>query len=323
MARHDREPSIFFLSRWYRIWPFSQSWAHAYHTWGRLATLPFPHGRQGVTPREEYEKIITIFNPHLLHLGSTYLGESDLSYDFLKKFKHSKWKRIVAYHAETYLTKRMKAFTELPPLVDFVYTISPTHVRALEEMTGCSNIRHLPPGTDPEIFYPVEAEKDIDLLYLGHASAVSRNEVIVKLDALFDNLWVGGNWWPQLKIKHHFRGAYKQEFNEWNCRAKIALCLVPDPHAHLEMYYPYRLVNTMSTKTFALATYTPRLEEIFTRKVHLDWYTTFEELVELIKYWLSHDKEREEVAQRGYEFVLENLTLKQQAGQILKDVGLL
>jgi len=54
----------------------------------------------------------------------------------------------------------------------------------------------------------------------------------------------------------------------------------------------------------------------------LDWYETEEELVELVHYWLDHDKERERIAQQGYEFVLENLTYRQEVVRVLKDCEL-
>jgi len=219
----------------------------------------------------------------------------------------------------------MSQFADIAPLVDILYTISPTHIRALEKITSCSNIRLLLSGVDTERYYPVDVEKQFDLLFLGHAATASktRNDIIVRLNQEFESMWVGGAWWEPYNLHHHFGGAFKHDFNEWNSRAKIGLCLVPDHHAVLEMYYPYRLVNTMATQTFALATYTPRLEEVFTRKKHLDWYTSYGELVELIHYWLAHDEEREQVARQGREFVLKNLTLKQQVGQILRDVGIL
>jgi len=62
---------------------------------------------------------------------------------------------------------------------------------------------------------------------------------------------------------------------------------------------------------------------LFTRKVHLDWYETYDELVALLKYWLAHDKEREQVARQGREHVLKHFTLKQQTRQLLVDVGIL
>jgi len=327
------EPRVMYLARWYHIWPRCQSWVHAYHPWATVAALPFPvsgyskkHGC-----RETYEEVIRLYAPNLLHIGGTYRGDKALSYDFIGEYSNLKqggkpMRRVVADHGETTMQGSVwRRAVDLTPLVDIMYTHSPTLVDGLRKATGCNNVRHLSAGVDTSIYRPVRVKKQIDMLFLGNCggSKSTRDDVLVKLDRDFDDLWVGGQWVEKLKLRHSFRGAHRLAFNQWTGRARIGLCLVPNHHAKLEMYYPYRLVNTMAVGTFALATYTPGLEKLFTRKVHLDWYTSYEELVELLHYWLEHGKEREQVALQGYRHVLKNFTLRQRAGRILKDVGLL
>ena len=64
----------------------------------------------------------------------------------------------------------------------------------------------------------------------------------------------------------------------------------------------------MGTGTFLLSKYCSDLERIFKRKVHLDWFNTYEELVELINFYLKNDDVRETIARRGYKYVSENFT---------------
>jgi len=326
------EPVICYVGYWVWPWSFCHRWAHAYHTWGMVSAFSFPRGprqrKEGC--RDEYEKLVGLLAPDLLHLGGSYRGEQHLTYDFLRWLRTQRPVKIVAYHTEGYLRDNMEFVFDLPPLVDILYTGSPSFVKVIEDRTGYHNIRFMTGGTDPEIYYPVEAEKQIDFIYVGHAALTSktRNTIVNRLAKEFDNMWVVGLWWDDedgrgSNVKHLVAGAYRKDFNEWCSRAKIALCALPTYHAQLEMYSPYRVVNTMATRTFALTAYSPGLEKMFTRKVHLDWYNNEEELIELAHYWLEHDKEREAVAQRGYKYVLENYTLKQQAGQVLRDVGLL
>ena len=314
---------IFATGRWSRLWPYDGLFARSFRHYGVLAMVPFPSYCD--TPRREMEEIVEIFKPDLLFLGIGYRGERDLSFDFLSKLVRPKRSRtkVVARHGETYFEGgplNQMAFINVSSSVDVVYTISPSLLKEAQGK-GAKNFKVLTGTTDIEVYYPVEAPKSIDLLFLGH-SKHSRTEVLVELDKHFD-LWVGGNFYEGSRLKHLFKGAWGEDFNLWNSKAKIALCLIPDEHKHLEQYYTGRLVNSLATGTFALTTYTPGLENIFTRKVHLDWYESQDELFELCQYWLAHDEEREKVAETGMSFVRQNLTHKIQAGQILRDVGLL
>ena len=314
---------IFAVGRWSEIWPYDELFARAFRYYGVLAMVPFPSYRD--TPRQEMEEIIKIFKPDLLYLGIGYRGERDLSFDFLRKLVRPKKSRtkVVARHGETYFEGgplNQMAFIKASSSVDIVYTISPDLLREAQKK-GAKNFKVMMGSADIEVYHPVEISKSIDLLFLGH-SKPSRTKVLVELGSKFD-LWVGGSFYEGSRLKHLFRGAYREDFCVWNSKSKIALCLVPDEHKHLEQYYTGRLVNTMATRTFALTTYTPGLEKIFTRKVHLDWYENKKELFELCKYWLAHDEEREKIAKAGLDLIRQKFTHKIQAGQILRDVGLL
>jgi glycosyltransferase involved in cell wall biosynthesis len=52
--------------------------------------------------------------------------------------------------------------------------------------------------------------------------------------------------------------------------------------------------------SFALSEYSPGMEETLLPGLEMAVYTTKEELLEKIKYYLSHEQEREEIADRGY-----------------------
>ena len=321
------EPRVMVMSRWYHTWPRGQSWAHAYHPWATVAALPFP--KELLAPEIEqqaralYEQLILYFEPDLLHLGAAYHGDRYLSYDFLRRFKEENpTRRIVVRRGENNIGK---VCYDLVPLVDMLYVGAVDFIRELQEATGCTNVKFLPAGVDPAVDHPIDVEKQIDLLFLGNhgISKQSRSDVLIKLDKEFEDLWIGGHGWGRIDLRHRFIGAYKGDFKQWVSRAKISLCLMPDEHMHLEMYQTGRVVQSLGTRTFVLTSYTPGTEKLFTRKVHLDWYTDYEELVDLIHYWLEHDEEREQVAQQGYEYVLKNYTLTQFAGQVLRDVGLI
>ena len=287
--------------------------------------MPIPQSLEDTLEgRDAYQKLIRLFGPTLLFIGPSFTGESCVTTDFLREMREADNCKIVAHHGESHIDRGQSRFVDLVPLLDMLYTCSPTFIRAAQEQTGHDNIRLLLAAADPALFYPVDVRRQIDLLFIGHRGGrqTDRNEVIYKLNEEFEDIWVAGNWWDKERLNHWRQGIYTHDFSQWCSRAKIALCLVHEAH-RTEMYFPSRLVNTMATGAFALATYTPRLEQVFTRKVHLDWYNTYDELVELIHYWLQHDEEREQVARQGYEYVMNNHTATHRARQVLEDVGLL
>jgi len=311
-------PRVFFLSDWSGIWPHPQQRAHAYHAWGcTLAALPFMMGEPHLP--DMYETLVDRFDPELLHLGHAYHGEWQLTYDFLRRRKENPKTKTVFTHGDY----KIGEWHKLPPLVDIAYVHSPTFEKVFREWSGCNNIKCIPQGVDTTLYYPVDVEQDIDILYMGHLRPErgSRFRTILRVDKEFDDLWVGGS--RLYPVKHPFDGGFNRLYSEWSCRAKIGLCLVPDEMAHIERFFSARLLCTMASGAFALATYTPGLEDWFTRGLHLDWHVGDDELIEKIHYWLEHDEERKKVARQGYEHVLQNYTLHQQIGGILRDLGYL
>jgi len=63
-----------------------------------------------------------------------------------------------------------------------------------------------------------------------------------------------------------------------------------------------------------------QLFEIFPRNI-LDAYKSPQEIVEKVKYWLEHDKERREFAERGYKWVRENATFAHRMKMALDYMG--
>ena len=50
----------------------------------------------------------------------------------------------------------------------------------------------------------------------------------------------------------------------------------------------------------------------------LETYSTLDELDEKIEYFLSHEKERRDISEAGYEFLEKNYTMKKQLTRMLE-----
>lgn len=66
---------------------------------------------------------------------------------------------------------------------------------------------------------------------------------------------------------------------------------------------PLRIWDILGCGGFCLTNYQPELTQYFTPGEHLDYYGSLDELYEKTEYYLSHDKERREIAQNGAELI--------------------
>lgn len=66
---------------------------------------------------------------------------------------------------------------------------------------------------------------------------------------------------------------------------------------------PLRIWDILGCGGFCLTNYQPELTQYFTPGEHLDYYGSLDELYEKTEYYLSHDKERREIASNGAELI--------------------
>ena len=76
---------------------------------------------------------------------------------------------------------------------------------------------------------------------------------------------------------------------------------------NVRMYAGWRrTIECMACGAFHLTHYVPGLEEMFENKKHLVWFHSVPEAIELIKYYLTHDEERERIAEAGRQEIVAN-----------------
>jgi hypothetical protein len=83
-------------------------------------------------------------------------------------------------------------------------------------------------------------------------------------------------------------------------------------------YTSDRLWKIMASGTFCLTKYFSGIENIFQREVHLDWFTTADEMNTLIDFYLKDDKERTAIAATGSQLVREHHTWKDRVCEMMK-----
>jgi hypothetical protein len=89
-------------------------------------------------------------------------------------------------------------------------------------------------------------------------------------------------------------------------------------------YWSDRVYETMGRGGFIIHPYISGMEREFEDKKHLVFYEygNFNQLKELVDYYLEHDEERETIRKAGHELVKSKYTYKHRWGQILKELGI-
>ncbi len=177
----------------------------------------------------------------------------------------------------------------------------------------------LPITPHDKFYYPMEKEKDIDILFVGTPHSKDRVDLV---DAFVEsdlNIKVYGDM-GKLKWPKNFNakpGIFDKEFNDLLNRAKIVLNqnIVND----VSLYFSDRYFYPMATKTVGLNQYIPNLEDMFENNKHMVWFNTPEEAVEKARILLKDDKKREEISLHGYALYKEKYKLKYMLEKIFND----
>ncbi len=81
---------------------------------------------------------------------------------------------------------------------------------------------------------------------------------------------------------------------------------------------PLRIFDILSSGGFCLTNYQSELTSCFTPGVHLDYFSSRDELKEKCAYYLAHEKERKEIAAEGLSEVKKNHTWNVRVGQMFQ-----
>lgn len=81
---------------------------------------------------------------------------------------------------------------------------------------------------------------------------------------------------------------------------------------------PQRIFDIMGSGGFVLSNYQSELPELFEVGSEVISYGSMDELIELVSYYLDHDKERQEIAHNGYERVAKEYNYTIRLAQLLE-----
>jgi len=280
-------------------------WLRAFRRSGR--TEFFDIGREN---RESLERRIVRFKPKHIHLGGS-VKNNTASPLLLSGVKKELDCAITVFYGDAAFPPYL---LELADVADRIYISNKTHIR-LAEGKGFHNFVYMPCPTDPDVFRHQRCDKVYDVIFIGNNNQPTRLPVIRELARRFD-LKVFGNGWNNTGLDHG-DAAYGKDFSKTCGSAKICLSIIDPRWEQLEGYFSNRLINTLATGSFCIQRYTPGLERVFINGKHLVWYSTKEELFELVEYYLYNEEEREWIATEGQKEVYRHYTYEKSVDRIL------
>ncbi len=244
-----------------------------------------------------YEKVIhkkiVDANPDLVLIYS-----KDIPYDVLKKVVPF-YKTAIFYPDP--IAPRDKKLIEFGKLVDYVFITNKSHLKSLQ-INGVKNSIFCMQGCDPNEhrIMPTKAKKwAADVAFIGKPVMQDRIDLLKLIDRDYSLKAWGGDW-QAYGLTCLKKRIYPKEF------AKICyatpIMIGSDLDHDLECYFSNRTWITLGCGGFLLTSYSPGLETIFTKGVHLEWYRTHQECLDLIEYYLHHEAERKRIATAGYKF---------------------
>jgi len=191
-------------------------------------------------------------------------------------------------------------------------------------------------GFDPKTYFPVD-EKTISLAdterlscdisftgssYGAKAEGAYRSDILSYLKDFDLKIWGDDNWpyrfkyLPQLKEKYQGTRLPYKDLRKLYTLSKICLNL---PAPQLFTTFQPRVFEIAAVKGFQIADNRPLLHKLFTEE-ELVTFDTIDELVEKINYYLQHENEKKEIAEKLYKKVTENYTWKHWARRIVDTI---
>lgn len=181
------------------------------------------------------------------------------------------------------------------------------------------NCAYLPGGVDEDYHFispPPGDRYESDVAFIGRPNTEERIEFIRLLSEKFDmKIW--GKGWDKHGIEAFADNAYPSDYTKICRGAKVMIGWNID--ASVELYFSNRTWFSIGSGACYLTRYCPKLEEMFDRGKHLDWFETPEEGVEKVQYYLDHPEKREIMRKEGHKLAHEKYSFTVLAQHMVED----
>lgn len=149
--------------------------------------------------------------------------------------------------------------------------------------------------TDLEHQYHTDPKWHSEVLFTGtisHSKLTDQDQLRIEIINALRKKNLITTWGGKGKPK-----IYGMDYLHAICGSKIVLSI--NVYNDVRFYHSDRLINSIGCGAFVLAKHVPDSEILFQDKQHLRYFDTTQQCLELVDYYLAHEKERKETANRG------------------------
>ncbi|MFA6989855.1 MAG: glycosyltransferase [Candidatus Gastranaerophilaceae bacterium] len=181
------------------------------------------------------------------------------------------------------------------PYFDYVFIAQKEYIPDFKK-AGCRNVYWLPLGCDPEIHSQKTKIKEYDVGFVGSLVDKRRIELTTKI---------------HLNFNLHYEKAFLDDMANVFSKSKIVF------NNAIKNDLNMRVFEVMSTGSFLLTDKAVGLEEMFVDKEDMVIYED-DNILKKIKYYLDNEEEREQIAKRGQQLVLNAHTYEHRCNELIK-----
>lgn len=175
--------------------------------------------------------------------------------------------------------------------------------RAVEEFkrAGIRNPIWMPHAFEPQAYPRKVMIPKYDVCFVGHVNSENRIDFLDRMFREFPNFFYGRRLF--------------EECADIYCQSKIVL------NVSIQDDLNMRVFEALGAGSFLLTNDLPTLQDVFQDGVHLVTYKNLDDAVEKARYYLTHDEERQKIAQAGYQEVMSKHTYKHRILSMLNHVA--
>ena len=171
-------------------------------------------------------------------------------------------------------------------------------------------------AVNPKQFHPYNVEKEYDVIFSGTPYFQERTDMLKAIEDAGIDLHIFGNnpdGWKSKGFKNVHSAAFDEGLALAVSKSKITVGI---SNVICFGYYSIRPSQVMLSAGFMIDRYCPGMEREL--RDGIEYWSTHEDLIEKIKYYLEHEQEREQIATRGYGIAIITLTNKSRCSELMR-----